>query len=127
MSFFGSRVPVQGFNLIRWFSLTAMVSIGLVSSLAAWALSAFLTDRMIRQEAELTASFVRSIVSTEQAYGYFDGSRKASELQLEAFLNHMRGIDGVLRTNVYSAERILIWSSDRSLIGQKFEGKDEID
>lgn len=127
MSFFSSRIPVQGFNLIRWFSLTAMVSIALVSSLAAWALSAFLTDRMIRQEAELTASFVRSIVSTEEAYGYFDGSRKASELQLEAFLNHMRGIDGVLRTNVYSAERILIWSSDRTLIGQKFEGNEELD
>lgn len=122
-----SRLAVRDFNLIRWFSLTAMVSIALVSGLAAWALSSFLTDRMIRQESEVTASFVRSIVATENAYGYFDGSYKATEGQLEVFLKHMDNIYGVLRTNVYSAERVVIWSSDKSLVGKRFDGNEELE
>ena len=118
---------VRPFNLLRWFSLTALVSVALVSSLAAWVFSAFLTDRMIRQEAEITAGFVRSIVATENAYDYFDSSRNATAQQLQGFLDHMSRMPGVLRTNVYSADRLMVWSSDPALIGQRFERNDELE
>lgn len=59
---------IRPFNLIRWFSLTALASVAIVSALAAWSFSAFLTERMIRQEAEITAGFVRRIVAREDAY-----------------------------------------------------------
>jgi signal transduction histidine kinase len=112
---------------MRWFSLTALASVAVVSALAAWAFSAFLTERMIRQEAEITASFIRSIVATENAYAYFDGSRSTPARQLQGFLDHMTRIPGVLRTNVYAADRRMIWSSDGPLIGQRFERNDELE
>lgn len=119
---------VRPFNLIRWFSLTALASVAVVSALAAWAFSAFLTDRMIRQEAEITAGFISSIVATENAYSYFDDSVSAAgPRQLQDFLVHMTRIPGVLRTNVYSADRRMLWSSDPSLIGQYFERNDELE
>lgn len=119
---------VRPFNLIRWFSLTALTSVAVVSALAAWAFSAFLTDRMIRQEAEITAGFIRSIVATENAYSYFDVSVSAAgPRQLQDFLDHMTRIPGVLRTNVYSADRRMLWSSDPSLIGRYFERNDELE
>ena len=46
---------IRPFNLMRWFSVTALLSIALVSILAALAFSAFLTKRMIQQEAEISA------------------------------------------------------------------------
>ena len=115
------------FNLIRWFSLTALVSIAAVSAIAAWFFSGFLTERMIRQEAEVTAGFVRSIIATENAHAYFDETTGATAQQLQGLLEHMVRIPGVLRTNVYSAERRMVWSSDRSLIGQRFERNDELE
>lgn len=118
---------IRSFNLIRWFSLTAMVSIALVNLVGASVFSRFLTDRMIRQEAEITAGFVRSIVATEDAYAYFDGSQNATASQLQGFLDHLNRMPGVLRTNVYSADRRMLWSSDRSLIGQRFERNDELE
>lgn len=118
---------IRPFNLIRWFSLTALVSIALVNLVGASLFSGFLTDRMIRQEAEITAGFVRSIVATENAYAYFDESRNATALQLQGFLDHLNRMPGVLRTNVYSADRRMLWSSDRSLIGQRFERNDELE
>lgn len=115
------------FNLIRWFSLTALVSIAAVSAIAAWSFSGFLTERMIRQEAEITAGFVRSIIATENAHAYFSETNGATTQQLQSLLEHMIRIPGVLRTNVYSAERRMIWSSDQSLIGQRFERNDELE
>jgi len=115
------------FNLIRWFSLTALASVALVSILAAILFSNFLTDRMIRHDAEITADFVRSIVATENAYAYFDGSKNTPASQLQGFLDHMNRMPGVLRTNVYSADRRMVWSSDRSLIGKHFERNDELE
>ncbi|HEY9194471.1 MAG TPA: ATP-binding protein [Methyloversatilis sp.] len=122
-----STVETRPFNLIRWFSLTALLSVALVSMVAAWTFSAFLTDRMIRQEAEITAGFVRSIVATENAYAYFDGTRITTPQQFQNFLDHMNRMPGVLRTNVYSADRHMVWSSDSTLIGQRFERNDELE
>lgn len=117
----------ESFNLIRWFSLTALISVATVSGLAGWGLSAFLTERMIRQEAEVTAGFVRSIVATENAHDYFGDAQSPTAQQLEGFLEHMTRMPGVLRTNVYSADRRMIWSSDPALIGQRFERNDELE
>lgn len=118
---------VRPFNLMRWFSLTALASVAVASALAAWLFSAFLTDRMIRQEAEITAGFVRSIVANENANAYFDGSRNTPARQLQNVLDHMTRIPGVLRTNVYSADRRMIWSSNNSLIGQHFARNEELE
>lgn len=118
---------IRPFNLIRWFSLTALASIAVVSALAAWSFSAFLTERMIRQEAEITAGFVRSIVAKENAYAYFQSSGNISDQAPQFSLDHLMRLPGVLRTNVFSAERRMIWSSDHSLIGQRFEQNDELE
>ena len=118
---------IRPFNLIRWFSLTALASIAVVSALSAWSFSAFLTERMIRQEAEITAGFVRSIVANENAFSYFQAAEKADDPPLQLFVDHLIRLPGVLRANLYSAERRLVWSSDRSLIGQRFEQNDELE
>lgn len=91
---------IRPFNLMRWFSVTALLSIALVSILAALAFSAFLTKRMIQQEAEISAGFIRSIVATENAYSYFDGSQSATTTELQNFLDHINRMPNVLRTNV---------------------------
>jgi len=122
-----SHWRVRPFNLIRWFSITALLSIAFVSAISGWTFSSFLTDRMIRQDSETTAGFVRSIVATENAYSYFDGGKTTTAQQLQGFLDHMNRMQGVLRTNVYAADRRMIWSSDVTLIGHKFDRNDELE
>lgn len=121
------KFPGRHFNLLRWFSLTALISVAAISALAAWALSAFLTHRMIRQEAEVTADFVRSIVAVERAYDYFERSESPTAEQFQQFLSHMALMPQVVRANVYSAERRVLWSSDPSIIGRRFDRNDELD
>ncbi len=115
------------FNLMRWFSLTALFSVTAVSVAAALALSAFLTERMIRQEAELTAGFVRSVVDTENAYHFFQGGPRTTDAEKGEIFTHMTKMPDVVRTNVYSPQRQMIWSSDAKLIGRSFDDNDELD
>jgi len=124
------RQPRSGrlqFNLMRWFSLTALLSVAAVSIVAALALSAFLTERMIRQEAALTAGFVRSIVASENAYGFFLGYPKTTDPVAGDIFMHMTQMPDVVRTNVYSPKRQMIWSSDTPLIGRYFDHNDELE
>ena len=118
---------IRPFHLMRWFSLTALISVALVSILAAWMFSSFLTDRMIRQEAEITAGFVRNVVATENAYGYFDGTHDGKAFQLQDFLDHLTRMPEVLRANIYSADRRVLWSSDPSIIGQPLNRNEELE
>jgi len=115
------------FNLMRWFSVTALFSVAVVTTLAALAISTFLTRRMIRQEAELTAGFVRSLIATEHAYGFFQGGARAAGPGSAELFAHMSRMPDVVRTNVYSPERQVIWSSDLMLIGRRFDRNDELD
>ncbi len=115
------------FNLMRWFSVTALLSVAAVSVVAALALSSFLTERMIRQEAELTAGFVRSIIATEKAYGLFLGGARTTAPEFADLFSHMTRIPDVVRTNVYSPQRQMVWSSDATLIGRRFDHNDELD
>lgn len=117
---------IAPFHLIRWFSITALASIVVTSIAAAWFFSGFLSERMIRQDAEVTAGFVRSVVATENGYGYFEGHPSTAD-KLQDLLDHLNRIPGVLRINVYSAERYMVWSTDTSLIGERFANNDELE
>jgi len=56
-----SAMTPKSFNLSRWFALLGLLSIAILSVLAALLLSRFLTDRMLRQEAVLTMECLRRL------------------------------------------------------------------
>ena len=114
------------FNLSRWFAAVALVSIASISVVTGWLLSGFLTDRMLAQEARLTEEVVDSVVDVEQAAGYFTGGA-AQEGDYKDFVAHITALPDVLRANLYSRDRRVIWSSDSALIGRHFSDNDELE
>jgi two-component system sensor histidine kinase HydH len=108
----------QRFNLMRWFSLTALVSVATVSALAAWGLSSFLSGRMILREAEMTEGFLRNIIKTEQTVSFFTGASNPNS-NVGDFLIHMSNLPDVIRINIYSLDRQVLWSTDAQLIGRR--------
>jgi len=114
------------FNLSRWFAAVALVSIASISVVSGWLLSAFLTERMLAQEARLTEEVIDSVVDVEQAAGYFTGA-VARDGEYKEFVAHITALPDVLRANLYSNERRVIWSSDPDLIGRQFSDNDELE
>lgn len=112
-----ARQSEMRFNLMRWFSLTALLSVATVSVLAAWGLSSFLSQRMILREAEMTEGFIRNIIKTEQTVSFFTGFPNP-ESHVGDFLTHVSNLPDVARINILSIERRVLWSTDAQMIGR---------
>jgi signal transduction histidine kinase len=121
---------LQRFDLVRWFSLVALLAGTAVTVSAAFSLSNFLTSRMVLQEANLTAGFVRSIIAAENAERFFaaatgDGS-SGIDADTTMVFEHLAEMPDVIRTNVFAADGRVLWSSDPLLIGKRFAENEEL-
>lgn len=114
------------FSLSRWFAVVSLVSIASISVVSGWLLSRFLTERMLQQEGRLTQQFVDSIVRVEKAGDYFASGRQGPATELRDFFAHVSDLPDVLRANLYSRDRTIIWSSDPALIGRQFRDNPEL-
>jgi two-component system, NtrC family, sensor histidine kinase HydH len=108
-------LPSRAFNLTRRFSLLALGCIASLSIVAAIVLSSFLTEKLLHQDATMVEDFVQDVVFGDRASAFFRGPASASGI--EDTFRHFAQIPDVLRTNLYSRDRNILWSSDRSLIG----------
>lgn len=114
------------FQLTRWFALIGLAAIAAVTIASSLLLSRFLTGNMLYRDAAISMEFVRSIAAVQEARGYFTGER-AADRNLVEFFNHISTMPHVLRANVFSQERKIIWSSDAKLIGRTFGRNPELE
>lgn len=116
------------FNLSRWFAIVGLVSISAVATASALLLSHLLTERMLRQEGQMTMQFVQSLVTTESSLpAYFTGAQTRDAAELESALRHIAAVPDALRANMYNRQHVLIWSTDPNLVGRKFGSNPELD
>jgi two-component system sensor histidine kinase HydH len=119
---------VPRFRLVRWFSLLSLGLIAGVGALGVALLGWFVTEHMLRQEGELTRDFVHSLVRAEvPLQAFFAAPMAGPSAAAEDSLRHFSAMPDVLRTNVYAADRTLVWSSDPALIGRRFGANDELE
>jgi signal transduction histidine kinase len=123
-----SAVTPPPFRLTRWFSLLSLVCVVSASTLLAYILSGFLTEQLLQREATVTQEFVQSVVVTggvEAAFLASHGTEPGDALQHT--FQHYVHIPDVIRTNVYSHDRYVIWSTEPRLAGRVFPDNDELD
>ncbi|HET9576369.1 MAG TPA: ATP-binding protein [Usitatibacter sp.] len=122
------RSPPQKFNLTRRFSILSLVCVVAVAGVLGQALARMLADRLLNRDAVVTMEFVQSIVRTDATAPYFPkaGGGRLPE-PLEDTLKHFGEMPDVLRANVYTRERSVLWSTDPALVGRKFDENDELD
>ena len=121
-------VKERPFNLLRWFSMLSLVSIGLFSAASALFLSRFLTDKMLTRDAVVSMQFIESIVEAENTGAYFvrrDQGR--TNAALESFFRDISRLPDVFRANVYALDRSILWSSTQDLIGHRFGANPEFE
>lgn len=125
-----SRRPgAAAFNLIRWFSILSFASIALVSVLSSVFLSRFLTSQMLQRDAEVTMEIIQSVCESEKAPEFFLNPHPVMEndTDLSEFFHHIGNLPDVLRANIYSRDRVLLWSTEARLVGQRFDRNDDLD
>jgi signal transduction histidine kinase len=116
------------FDLTRRFSVLSLICVLATSGVMGFVLSRLLGDKLLHRDAVVTQEFVQSIVRADEASRFLlaPGAGGTASGAEDSF-RHFAEMPDVLRANVYSASRRVIWSSDRSLIGKTFADNDELD
>ncbi len=116
------------FNLTRWFSLLSFISISLITAVSAFLLSQFLTDNILKRDANLAMEFVQSNLHSVNASAYFESeSREKNKALLEPFFERIVAMPEVVRSNVYNHEGEILWSNDARFIGHRFSPNPHLD
>ena len=118
---------LKPFVLRRWFAAVGVVSIGLLSVSCAALLSQLIADRMLQQEGMLTMQFMQSIMEVEKAAAYFEQPQAAPGPLVEELLEHLATVPDTLRVNVYGHDQRVLWSSESSLVGKRFNENRELE
>lgn len=116
------------FNLLWWFAWLSPILIALTAVANAWLITDFLSYHLFRREAAITREFVQNILLSDGSLEYLarpDDSTAAARFSNTA--EHLSNMGDVLRANVFSRDRSIVWSSDRQLVGRRFAGNDELE
>lgn len=116
----------EPYQFKRRFLCVSLLVIAVVTILSSILLSRFLSARLLMQDAEAMRAFVHGIVVVEQASDYFLGRREHDE-NIEELFKHIASMPDVARANVYAKDRRLLWSSNRQIIGQRFDSNPELE
>jgi signal transduction histidine kinase len=114
------------FEPTRRFAILGLVLTVVVSVACSFFLSRFMVSNLLKQDAAVSMEFVQSVVEVQQARDYFTG-RRAADKHLVEFFNRIASMPNVVRANVFSSERTIIWSSDPALIGRRFDDNPELE
>jgi signal transduction histidine kinase len=124
----GEGREVGEFRLMRWFSLTSLVAMTVFSIGMALLLDRFVEQRMLRHDAELSRDFVQSVVQTQKVAQQFTNVRQSERSpEFAEFFSQVAAIPDVLRANVYTPDRRVLWSSNEALIGRVFDANEELE
>jgi signal transduction histidine kinase len=119
---------LQAFELTRWFAAVALASIAALALAIGLLLNWFMSDRLMRQQADLTTEFVHSLMRVEtQMLEFIVRPTLGLNPDVEAAFRHISAMPDVLRANVYDHEQRVIWSSEPTLIGRRFGTNHELD
>lgn len=121
------KMKTRPFNLSRWFAAVGLVSVTAISVIAAALFSRLMSDRMLNQEAALTQEFVQRVVLAGKSGEYFVHNREAGAMPIEDSFRQLGRMPDVLRANVHSRDRVIVWSSDKALVGRHFVDNPELD
>jgi two-component system, NtrC family, sensor histidine kinase HydH len=118
----------QNFNLLRWFSLLSLLTILVTGTAMAAFLTRYLTDSMLRRDAEVTREFIESIVTAEDSFSSFEARQPNGTTDaLDRFVRHLPTLPDVIGANLYAADQTVLWSSEKSIIGRRFDSNDELE
>ena len=116
------------FNLLRWFGWLSPLLIAGMALANAWLISSFLNAQLFQREASITRDFVHNILVADGSLEYL--AHPDDPTLKERFRNtadHLGNMRDALRTNVFDSTGTIIWSSDKSLVGQRFTDNDELE
>ena len=122
-------MPKATFNLRLWFAIGSLSTIVLICAAAAFWLNGYLTDSLIDRESQVSQEFLEAITAVNGADMFADDGAATPHQSpaLLDFASHALKIPGILRVNIYTTTRRILWSTEDKLVGQTFTDNEELE
>ena len=136
----------QPFNLLRWFSLISMAVIGTVAVALGAVSTRFVITESVQRDALLTSQFIQAIALVEVRHVSIPNVRTMGELldprndknfsdvdplaraiARGEFLDHIEHLPDVILANIYSPDRMVIWSTNPALMGTTIHADEDLE
>lgn len=133
----GNSTISKPFNLLRWFSIASLVALLPVGAVTGYALSYFITEATLQRDAVLTAQFIQNCIAVEGRHARlredvtfselldrrvdpseFGVTQAVAEAGRSEILDHLQGLPDVLLASLFAKDGRIIWSTNKSLVGQ---------
>lgn len=115
------------FSLIRWFSVLSLLCIIATCVVSSYLLSQFLTQQMLHRDGEIMLEFVQSVMDTENEKARAAGREpNIRDSHMQELFDHLASVPNMLRTNIYAPDQTLAWSSEKEIIGKRFNDNPEL-
>ncbi|UVJ42037.1 HAMP domain-containing histidine kinase [Pseudomonas sp. LS1212] len=129
--------PTEPFNLLRWFSLISFIIISVVAFGLGTISTRFLVNESLERDAMLSAQFIQSVAQGEIRHHGLTGMQIGDVLAAaqyamltdettqnrhrarSEFLDHLTHLPDSLLTTIYSPARVVVWSTNRQLVGKR--------
>lgn len=127
-SYWNGSVTVRVFNIRLWFALTSLGAIVLISVITTFWLATSVRNALLERDSEVTEEVLESVVFVEgrNVFAKPDDDVIANP-PLRNFARHLMSLPGILRANVWARDGMVLWSTDREIIGRHFDDNDELD
>lgn len=116
------------FNIRLWFGLGSFGLIAIICAVSTFFLERFVSNTLLLREGEVSQEFLESIIRAEGQLAFAPqkmGHDPANEA-LQSFTKHIISIPGVFRANLHSPDQTILWSTEPSLIGKRFDINPEL-
>jgi signal transduction histidine kinase len=114
-------------TLLQWFSVLSLVCISASCAATSFLLSQFLTQHMLHRDGAVMLEFVQTLVDIENTKARASGREPdIRNGNMQELLDHLVGVPNMMRTNIYAPDQTLVWSSEKKLMGQRFDDNDEL-
>ena len=122
------RFSDDQFSMQRWFAVVGMICIVTWTLISGTVLTFFLTEAMVRRDAEVSRQFVETNLQAMDTREYFTlESGAVDEVEFQSTFLGLAIMPDVFRVVVYNKDRNVIWSNDQSIIGRKIKENPELD
>ncbi len=107
------------------FMLLGLAAIGWISLVMAIVLNRSIAERLLIHEAEVSQEFLSSALRSEANEASLF-AEPAPSPALAAFASYVQNMPDVIRANVYSPDGFIRFSTEKNIIGVKFENNPEL-
>jgi two-component system sensor histidine kinase HydH len=138
----GARSPVQGFTLLRWFSILSLLAVIPVAAATGMVLSHFVTRQALQRDASLTSQFIANCLAVEAAqigarslvpmldprvrsWDAGLSERQVARARAHTY-EHLQTLPDALLVSVYARDGRVVWSTNPALVGTVVSANEEL-